>query len=254
MFYILSKTFDVLLMPLTMAFIAIIYATIVKNRTRSRWIIGVSLLMLYLVSNPILVDVLLKWWEPVNYQTDTTYEVGAVLTGGMTKRYDYTSKHVWHGKSGDRAVQAFELYKKGKIKKIIISGGERSFFGGKNNTSENDGIRQYLIDSGVRAEDIIQETNARNTRDNAVNTAKILKEQFKTNKCIVITSAFHIPRAMGCFEKAGVKPLAFPAHYLQENHDFWIDKLFPSEEALVAFYYVWHEMVGFATYKVMGYI
>jgi uncharacterized SAM-binding protein YcdF (DUF218 family) len=254
MFYTLSKTFDVLLMPLTMAFVAIIYAMFIKNRTRSRWIVGVTLFMLYLVSNPIVVNYLLKWWEPINYEVKSNYEVGAVLTGGMVKRYDYASKHVWHGKSGDRAVQAFELYKKGKIKKIIISGGESSIFGGKRKTAENDGIRQYLIDSGVRAEDIIQESQSRNTRDNAVNTAKILREQFKTNKCILITSSFHTPRAIGCFKKAGVEVVPFPAQYMQDKHDFWIDKFFPSEEALGVFYFVWHEMVGVVIYKIIGYI
>ncbi len=254
MFYLLSKTFDVLLMPLTMAFIAIIYATFVKNRTRSRWIIGITLFMLYWVSNPIFVNVLLRWWEPTQYQLASNYEVGAVLTGGMVKRYDYTTRHVWHGKSGDRAVQAFELYKKGKIKKIIISGGETSIFGGKSKTAENDGIRQYLIDSGVRAEDIIQETRSRNTRDNAVNTAKILREQFNTNKCILITSSFHTPRAIGCFKKAGVEVVPFPAQYMQDKYDIWIDKFFPSEEALGVFYFVWHEMIGVVVYKIMGYI
>jgi uncharacterized SAM-binding protein YcdF (DUF218 family) len=254
MFYFLSKTFDVLLMPLTMAFIAIIYALFLKNRARSRWIIGSALLMLYIVSSPIFVNLLLKWWEPKSYPPNPSYEVAAVLTGGMVKRYDYTTKHIWLGFSGDRAVQAFELYKRGKIKKIIISGGGKSLLGNKKNVSENDGIRQYLIYSGVPAEDIIQESQSRNTRDNAINTAKILKEQFNINKCIVITSAFHTPRAVRCFQKAGVDVAAFPAHYMQENYELWIDKFFPSEQALEAFYYVWHEMIGFAIYKVMGYI
>ena len=254
MFYLLSKTFDVLLMPLTMAFIAIVYATVIKNRTRSRWIIGVSLFFLYLMSSPIIVNALLKWWETKSEPISTGYDVGVVLTGGIIKRYDYSTKEVWLGKSGDRAVQAFELYRLGKIKKIIISGGEGSFLKNKHTTSENDGIRQYLIYSGVRAEDIIQEPKARNTRDNAVYSAKLLREQFKTNKCVLITSAFHTPRAIGCFKKESIKVIAFPSHYLQENYDLWIDKFFPSEEALVAFYFVWHEMVGFAMYKVMGYI
>lgn len=254
MFYFLSKTFDVLLMPLTMAFIAIIYALFLKNRARGRWIIGSALLLLYIVSSPIFVNLLLKWWEPKSYLPNSSYEVAAVLTGGMVKRYDYTTKHIWLGFSGDRAVQAFELYKRGKIKKIIISGGGKSLLGNKKNVSENDGIRQYLIYSGVPAEDIIQESQSRNTRDNAINTAKILKEQFNTNKCIVITSAFHTPRAVRCFQKAGVDVAAFPAHYMQENYELWIDKFFPSEQALEAFYYVWHEMVGFAIYKAMRYI
>jgi uncharacterized SAM-binding protein YcdF (DUF218 family) len=253
MFYFLSKTFDVLLMPLTMAFIVIIYALFLKNRTRSRWIIGSALLMLYIVSSPIFVNFLLKWWEPKSYPPNSSYEVAAVLTGGMIKRYDYSTKHVWLGFSGDRLVQAFELYRNGKVKKIIISGGSISLLDNKYNNSENDGTRQYLIYSGVRPEDIIQESLSKNTRDNAINTARLLRE-LNTNKCIVITSAFHTPRAVRCFQKAGVDVAAFPAHYMQEDYELWVDKFFPSEQALEAFYYVWHEMVGFTIYKVMGYI
>jgi uncharacterized SAM-binding protein YcdF (DUF218 family) len=254
MFYILSKTFDVLLMPLTMVLIAIVYAMFVKNRTRSRWITGIALFFLYLMSSPILVNEILKGWETKVQPFSDDYQVGVVLTGGIIKKYDYVTKQVWLGKSGDRAIQAFELYRLGRIKKIIISGGEGSFLTNKHTTSENDGIRQYLIYSGVAVEDIIQEPMARNTRDNANFTAKILEDKLETKKCVVITSAFHTPRALGCFRKAGVDAVASPGHYLQENYDIWVDKFFPSEEALVAFYFVWHEMVGFTIYKMMGYL
>jgi uncharacterized SAM-binding protein YcdF (DUF218 family) len=63
-----------------------------------------------------------------------------------------------------------------------------------------------------------------------------------------------MPRAVQCFKKVNVDVSAFPAHYLQENYELWIDKFFPSEQALVAFYYLWHEIVGFTVYKLIGYI
>lgn len=255
MFYILSKTIDVLLMPLTMACIAFLYAILTKKRARSRKVLIGALIGLYLVSSPILVNELLKWWEPRASNEEKKYEVAALLTGGIIKRYHQPTKHVWFGKSGDRALQAFELYKRGKIKKIIISGGEGSLRGGRINNSENNGIRQYLIESGVAAADIVQDSLSLNTRQNAVNTAKILKTQFNTDKCMLITSSFHLPRAEGCFKKEGITVFACPAHYLQEDGGaIWFDKLFPSEEALAHFYLVWHEMIGYVVYKIVGYI
>ena len=254
MFYILSKTVDVLLMPLTLAFIAFIYAMFTKNRARGRKVSMMALVWLYLVSNPIRVNELLKYWEPKPLDRDSKYEVAVVLTGGIIKSYHRPTKYIWFGKSGDRALQAFELYKRGRIKKIIISGGEGSLRGSKVNNAENEGIRQYLIDSGVAAADIIQDSLSLNTRQNAVNTAKILKNQFKTNQCVVITSAFHMPRSVGCFNKEGITVVPWPGHYLQENGVIWFDKLFPSEEALAYFYLVWHEMIGCMVYKLMGYI
>ncbi|WP_428664995.1 YdcF family protein [Runella sp.] len=254
MFYILSKTIDVFLMPLTMVCMAFLYAILTKNRARSRKVLISTLVGLYLVSNPILVNELLKWWELKPLDRESTYEVGVVLTGGIIKSYHRPSKYIWFSKSGDRALQAFELYKRGRIKKIIISGGEGSLRGSKVNNSENEGIRQYLIDSGVAAADIIQDSLSLNTRQNAINTAKILKEQFKTNKCVVITSAFHMRRSIGCFNKEGITVVPWPGHYLQENSILWFDKLFPSEDALAYFYLVWHEMIGYVVYKMVGYI
>lgn len=254
MFYILSKTIDVFLMPLTMVFMAFLYAILTKNRARSRKVLISALVGIYLVSNPILVNELLKWWEPKPLDRKSKYEVAVVLTGGIIKSYHRPSKYIWFGRSGDRALQAFELYKRGRIKKIIISGGEGSLRGSKVNNSENEGIRQYLIDSGVAAADIIQDSFSLNTRQNAVNTAKILKEQFKTNKCVVITSAFHMRRSIGCFTKEGITVVAWPGHYLQENGILWFDKLFPSEDALASFYLVWHEMIGYVVYRMVGYI
>jgi uncharacterized SAM-binding protein YcdF (DUF218 family) len=254
MFYFLSKTIDVLLMPLTMAFIAFLYVLLTKNRARSRKVLIGTLTALYLVSNPILVNELLKWWEPKSLNEEKKYEVAAILTGGIIKLYHKPTKHVFFGKSGDRAVQAFELYKRGKIKKIIISGGEGSLRGSKVNNSENNGIRQFLIESGVAAEDIVQDSLALNTRQNAVNTARLLRTQFKTDKCMLITSAFHLPRAEGCFRKEGITVMPCPSHYLQEDGVIWFDKLFPSEEALASFYLLWHEIIGYVVYKTVGYI
>jgi len=42
----------------------------------------------------------------------------------------------------------------------------------------------------------------------------------ETNQCVVITSVFYIPRAVGYFKKAGVECIPFPVHYLQEDHEF----------------------------------
>jgi uncharacterized SAM-binding protein YcdF (DUF218 family) len=256
MFYILSKTFDVLLMPLPMIFMALVYCLITKNGARSRRVMVVSLVFLYLASNQIIVNQIVAWWEgpPVNESNIVkNYEVGVVLTGGMSKTYSPGNQHIWVGKSFDRTAQAFQLYQSGKIKKILISGGQGNFRG--NVTSrEGQEMAVFLTKAGVKAEDIILEGKSLNTRENAKFSAQILQNKFHTNECILITSAFHLPRSLGCFKKVGINPLPFPAHFMQEQTVFWFDKLLPNEEALFYFYVVFHEMIGVAVYKVAGYI
>ncbi|MFN4144650.1 MAG: YdcF family protein [Runella sp.] len=255
MFYVLSKTFDILAMPLTLAFMMICYGVLTKNRLRAKRFIWTALVGLYLCSNPIIVNELLKWWEPSFPHTVNAQKVGVILLGGTIKKYDPVSGHIWLGNSSDRAAQAFQLYKEGKIQKIIISGGFTSITGQiASHSEENDGVRGYLLKLGVAAEDIVQESKSKNTRENALFSAKILREQFKTNECMLITSAFHLRRAVGCFDKVGITTTPYPAQFLQQDLEIWFDKLFPSEEFLHIFYTIWHEMIGYVVYKLTGYI
>ncbi len=256
MFYILSKTFDVLLMPLPMVFMVLVYCLITKNRIRSRRVMVISMIFLYVASNQIIVNQIVSWWEGSFVKQSViakNYEVGVVLTGGMSKAYDPATQHVWVGRAFDRAAQAFQLYKSGKIKKILISGGQGGVRGSIT-SREGQEMMVFLTKAGVRAEDIILEGKSLNTRENAKFSAQILKDQFHTKECVLITSAFHLPRAMACFKKVGIQALPFPAHFMQEKTVFWFDQLLPNEEALFYFYVVFHEMVGVAVYKVAGYI
>lgn len=255
MFYFLSKTFDILVMPLTLALLGVLYSIFTKNHARRRKVLWIVFGFLYMVSNPLLVNQFVRWWEmPLPAPITQPYEVGVVLTGGMTKLYLPSTKHVWMGDMADRAVQAFELYKEGKIKKILISGGKGNLTDVSDSPSENDGVRQYLILSGVRSEDIIQENKARNTRENALFSAKLLREKLGTNRCVLITSAFHLRRSVGCFKKAGIEVFPYPAQYMQQSLVVWFDQFFPSEQAIESFYTIWHEIVGYSVYRLMGYL
>jgi len=258
MFYVLSKTLDVLLMPLTLVFLTFFYALFAKSPSRKRRAIIGGLFWLYFISCPVLVDQILEWWENDRIaptEIEKKYAVGVVLTGGMSKgEIGKPPYHLWAGFSFDRAAQAFQLYKAGKIGAILISGGQGRLSGAEKAGNEGRAVCQYLIASGVPASQIFLEPKSRNTRENATFSAVILRNQFKTNECLLITSAFHLPRAEGCFKKVGIKVVPFPAHFMQQTTSFWFDKLFPSEEKMMQFYLVWHEWLGLLMYKVVGYI
>jgi uncharacterized SAM-binding protein YcdF (DUF218 family) len=258
MFYILSKTIDIFAMPLTLAFLAFFYALRTKHPKRGRWALSGGMLWLYVTSNPLLVNQMLIAWEyPKTSPAQLTkpLEVGIVLTGGMVKDFEKSSKHVWTGKEFDRGAQAFQLYRTGQIKKIMISGGLGHMLNDTIVTyDESEATRQYLIRSGVDSADIMLEHRARNTHENAQYAARLLRTRFKTNECVLITSAFHLPRAMGCFRKVGLKPVPFASSFLQIKPYYWVDQLFPSEESLHYFYLIWHEWIGYVIYRTLGYL
>lgn len=254
MFYFFSKTFDILLMPLSVAVMALVYSLFTKNALSKKRTTIAVILFLLVFSNPIIVNKLLIWWELKPPKNIATHTVGVVLTGGMTHAYDPTSKHVWLGNEADRMAQAFQLYKEGKIKKILISGGVGKLTKVDTLSMEAKNVKHYLTVCGIPETDIILETQARNTRENALFSAKILRNQFHTSTCILITSAFHMRRAVGCFKKVGISATPYPAQYHQRNIIVWFDQMFPSEEALHNLYTIWHEIVGYTVYKMVGYV
>jgi uncharacterized SAM-binding protein YcdF (DUF218 family) len=179
--------------------------------------------------------------------------VGIILTGGTTNEENFPKENLFLGKSADRIAQAIQLYKNGKIRKILISGGEISVFG-KMPKKEVEEIAKYLIISGIPRDSIFMETHAQNTRENAINCSKILKKHFKNQSFLLITSGFHLRRASACFEKANIKIDTFGANYLSHERVYNWYIILPKEEHLAYSQLIFREIFGYCTYKAMGWI
>ena len=69
-----------------------------------------------------------------------------------------------------------------------------------------------MAQMGVAPERITIEDNSRNTDENARFTAALVDPE-PSQRWIIVTSAFHMPRSMGVFEKAGFHPIAYPVAF-----------------------------------------
>ncbi|WP_254561752.1 YdcF family protein [Dyadobacter diqingensis] len=256
MFYFLSKTIDFLLMPLSISMILILYALAAKKARRKKTAIITSFSILFLISNTYLINKAFNWWEykPVNLkEVSKTYDVGVLLTGGLINMSEADSDHPGLGIHADRFLQAYLLYKNGKIGKIIITGASPKIQTDYGN-GEAQQAAKLLIQWGVNPQDIILEQKAKNTRENALYTAKILNQQFPGKHYLLITSAFHMRRAVGCFEKAGIKTDQFPADFYGNGYPNKIkDFIIPDPEVLGYSQLLFREWVGIIVYKIMGY-
>lgn len=94
-----------------------------------------------------------------------------------------------------RLDKGLEVYKTGKAKYIITTGGAAHNF-----YVEAEIMQNYLVDKGVPAESIIQDQVSLNTIDNAENCAKLMKI-YGLETALIITSSFHAKRAKLLFEK-----------------------------------------------------
>ena len=114
--------------------------------------------------------------------------------------------------------------------------------------AEADAAADVLVRLGVARERIEIERESRNTYENAVNAAAIAHSK-PGETWVLITSAFHMPRAIGCFRAAGFTPLADPVDY------HWMGDLKPRFDVaggLEALDLATHEFFGLASYRAMG--
>lgn len=111
--------------------------------------------------------------------------------------------------------------------------------------------------TGMPESDILIEDQAKNTAENASFTKVFLEEKgISTNQeFILITSAFHMYRAKGCFDKVGLKTVTFPTDYYSHDVKYDIPSLlFPNPSSIENWHKLVKEWIGITIYTVVGYI
>lgn len=99
----------------------------------------------------------------------------------------------------ERAKRAADLYKKNKVKYIIVSGGK----GSGENLSEAQCMKNILVKEGISEDKILLEDKAKNTRENIKFSNEIIKKN-NFNSVIVVSNLFHLRRASILCKKNGV--------------------------------------------------
>jgi len=134
-----------------------------------------------------------------------------------------------------RIVTVVRLQKKFGVPVIISAGG-----------SEAPIVKRFLVDLGVPPNKIITEEKSGDTYESAKFTQRIL-ERFQYDNLLLVTSAYHIKRAVMSFEKAGVEVIPIPACFntWPDRQYGWIDYLPGSFDSSIAI----REYLGLVFYK-----
>ncbi len=262
MFYFFSKLIPYFITPAGWLFVTLLLARFGRSEQLRKRCVTASLLLFWLCGNGFLTNEILLAWEvppqplPVFAPTDSV-RVAVVLTGGMINpQRAATPPRPLLAREADRAGQVLFLYKTGVVNRIIISGGQGNLAFMKTAvTDEGQAIRQFFILAGARPAEVILENRSKNTHENAEFSARLLRERFKTNRCVVITSAWHTRRAVGCFAKTGLLVQPFPGAFLGEERTFSFGNLvLPGEKAFGDAFWVIREMIGYVAYRMAGYV
>lgn len=99
----------------------------------------------------------------------------------------------------DRAKTALELYQKGRVEKILVSGDH-----GSQDYDEVNAVKDFLLGEGVEGEDIFLDHAGFDTYDSLYRARDI----FKVNSVVIVTQNFHLPRAVYIGKKLGIEKVS----------------------------------------------
>lgn len=258
MFFLFSKLLAFLINPLFWILAGLLGALFTRNAKRRRRLLTVVTFAFWFIGNPwIANEVLLLWEVPPAPFADIPkgkYEAAVVLMG-MTQDSKSPKDRVYFMRGADRLLYAIRLYKEGKVKKIIISGAYIDKLTAFHAKGANN-ITSVCRMAGIPDEDILTEESSLNTYENALYTARLLKEQnMPASDLLIVTSAFHMRRALMCFRKQGLRVEPFAADFYSEDRFFDFSRmLIPSAAAIDRWNILLKEWVGIAAYRLAGYL
>lgn len=212
-----------------------------------------SIILLILFTNPLIIGFVSNFWEvPITLDKDLErYEVGAVL-GGFSQ-YDTLTARISFNQSADRFNQGLRLLELNVIDKMMICGGSGYVL--DPNLKESVYTSVYLNEINVPSEKLLFEYDSRNTHENAMHAAEMLRSQVRNKTPILlITSGYHMRRSLACFKKQGIVAVPYSTNSMISHDNFTPDMILPNANVLAHWNTLIHEWVGYVSYWVMGYV
>ncbi len=137
---------------------------------------------------------------------------GVVVLGGAI---GFGRGQVAFNEAAARMTAGIEIAKRHPSARLVFTGGDGSLFEGDGRT-EADAALAFFRLAGIEGERLVMEGRSRNTRENALFTRALIEPK-PGQRWLLVTSAFHMPRAVGCFRAVGLDPEAFPVDYRTEG-------------------------------------
>lgn len=213
-----------------------------NNRRTVKWCVGLAA-TLYICSTywfaSVLVQPLEKAYQP---PSQLHGDVVLMLGGGATVDTPNLGG-VGHlsGNAANRLVTTAQLARAASLP-IIVSGGKVFDTSG----SEGEIAARILADLGVAPERITIDSRSLNTQQNIFYSQEIMRQK-GYRKALLVTSAFHMPRAMAECRAMGLEAIPYPTDYqvsLKRSLDFY--QFWPSADALEIVSLAMKEYLGLA--------
>ena len=238
------KILPLIFSPLFFIISLIIFGLIIGSKKIS--LTGVIILVI--LSMPIVSDKLIAYLES-NYELNKTSKVetadAIVVLSGMIQTIKTKDglNYEWGG-AVDRFFTGIDLFILNKAPTLIFTGGKLPWSIG---VPEGEFLKKEAIKLGIPKKDILITENVENTDQEAKAIKKILL--LDNPKVILVTSAFHMPRAQLVFEAAGINVIPFPVDFIIGAEKFTFMSFIPSAGSFASTSFFVREMIGRTYYN-----
>jgi len=171
-----------------------------------------------------------------------------VLGGGLDARISNARKTFTLSEDGSRLTTGVALALRYPHARLVFTGGSAEVFGGPDEATP---AKRFFEALGIPPDRIVIESRSRNTAENALFTRDLVQPK-PGQVWLLVTSAAHMPRAVGSFRRAGFEVVPYPASYRTAgtSSDFW-----PAGDASAGLSLTdaaMHEWVGLIAYRIAG--
>lgn len=245
---IISIIKSLLLPPVGLILLALVGVAFYKRKAGLR-VATVSLLMLLILSLPIVVNKLAQYWECYSALQPERVEPflpqAIVVIGGGLEHAASEYRSEWTIKSGTlvRLRYAAKLARETGLP-ILVSGGR---------TLASQDVSEAQVMASVLQEEFIipnvwQEAESQNTAENARLSRDFLRQR-GIERIILVTQAYHMPRAESEFRKVGFQVLPAPTAFIGREVRHSLFDWIPSVRSFEHVFLLTHESIGMLWYR-----
>lgn len=253
---LLEKIATSLALPLGTVFVLGMAALLALVRKRHRLggaLLAVALLWLWMCSTPLagvlLTGPLVGQFPPQRIEDLPSADAIVVLSGAVLPATDsrpFTHIHT----TADRTWHAARLFHAGKAPIVVASGGTVRPVPDPTGAASMGELLEAL---GVPNEAIVLEEESRNTRQNAIHTARVATER-GIRTVLLVTSPWHMPRAIATFRAAGLPATPAPSAYARGPFGGGLLVFMPSTTALSTNTKAMRELLAQLVYRWRGWV
>jgi uncharacterized SAM-binding protein YcdF (DUF218 family) len=187
--------------------------SLLRFQRLGRLLIGVSVALLLVLglspaANWLILPLEMRF--PVPVLEGRRIDGVIVLGGALQERQTLAHGPIALNDAGERLVALADLARRFPQARVIFTGGAGAYSGAPQ--PEGEVLRRKIGELGLAPERVVFETRSLNTHDNAV-FSKPLMQPKPGETWLLVTSAWHMPRSVGIFRRAGWEVVAYPVDF-----------------------------------------